>query len=132
MLGAATFCRKRRGGRESSMVDLLVPHPHAGGGGGGAFGGPGSGGLRLAPKGAYGISRPSSLGLDIASADHFGPLLDFFDDQLPAVGGRAWERPRTHLGQPCLELRIGKSRVDLLIQPVNDVSRRIFGRAHAV
>ena len=30
-----------------------------------------------------------SLGLDVARADHLGPLLDFFGDQLAAVGRRA-------------------------------------------
>jgi hypothetical protein len=27
--------------------------------------------------------------------------------RLPQSAGEAWQRPRTHLGQPCLELRIG-------------------------
>src|SRR5262249_58478869 len=69
---------------------------------------------------------------DIARADHFTPLLDFVGDQLSAVCGRAWQRPCTHLGESGLEFRIGKSRVDLSIQPVDDISRRVFGRAHAV
>src|SRR6266545_3920445 len=67
------------------------------------------------PKPTSALSPVASQLRTLAGADHLGPLLDFFGNQVPAVGRRAWQRPRTHLGQPCLECWIGKSRVDLPI-----------------
>src|SRR5262249_56860566 len=78
------------------------------------------------------IGTAASVRLDVEGLDHFAPLLDFVGDQLSAVGGRAWQRPCTHLGESGLEFRIGKSRVDLSIQPIDDISRRVFWAAHPV
>src|SRR6266511_6140508 len=71
---------------------------------------------RFSAMEGYG-TQPGSFRPDVARADHFTPLLDFVGDQLSAVGGRARQRPCPHLGEPGLELRIGKSGVDLSIQP---------------
>src|SRR5262245_61578998 len=49
--------------------------------------------------------RLSSLGLDVAGADHLGPLFGFVGDKLTEVAGRARKyaaaeagKPRAHLG----------------------------------
>jgi hypothetical protein len=64
----------------------------------------------------YRISREEGLvRLNVARPDHLAPLVDFVGHQLARVCRRAGERPRTHLGESCLELRIGQSRVDLPI-----------------
>ena len=72
---------------------------------------------RRSCNGNYGMSLGllGSLWLDVARVDHLTPLLDLISDQFAAVGRRAWQYPRTHFGEPCLDRRISQSSVDLAI-----------------
>src|SRR5262245_45120468 len=72
-----------------------------------------------------------SVRLDVSRADHRAPLLSFVDDQLIEVGGRAWKCGDAQLSKTCLHLGIGESRIDLLVELVNNLGRRVFRRANA-
>ena len=88
---------------------------------------------RFRISGGYGISAgPSSLGLDVGRPDHLGPFLGFFRDQLAEVGGRAGKHRAAQVGKPRLELGIGEGGVDLLVEPVDNLCRRVLGAAEAI
>jgi hypothetical protein len=36
------------------------------------------------------------------------------------------------VGKPCLDFRIGKTSIDLLIEPINDLNGRILGDANSI
>jgi hypothetical protein len=61
--------------------------------------------------------------------DHLGPLLGFIGDELAEVG-RPAPKPYTAKGsKPRLDLGIGKSRVDLLVECIDDLGARVFLRS---
>src|SRR5262249_16394454 len=68
-------------------------------------------------------SGSASLRLDAAEFDHLGPLLGFVGDQLCEVSGRARKRRAAELSETDLHLRIVESRVDLLVELVDDLGR---------
>jgi hypothetical protein len=68
--------------------------------------------------------RPPLLRLDADGLDHFGPFLGFVGDELAEVGGRTDERCATQIGKPRLDLMIGESGVDLLVESLDDLGRR--------
>src|SRR5215831_4914450 len=68
--------------------------------------------------------RPCSLRLDAGELDHLGPLLGFFDDELPKFSGRADNRCASQVGQPRLDFGIGEARVDLLVELLDDLGWR--------
>src|SRR5207249_4502581 len=72
---------------------------------------------------------PGSLRLDARELDYLGPLLGFVRKELAVVGGRARNRRAALFGKPRLDLRIGKARVDLTIQLIDDFGRRVLGGA---
>ena len=51
---------------------------------------------------------------------------------LPKSAGGAGQRRAAHVGQPRLDLRIGEAGIDLLVEPIDDLGRRVLGRANAV
>src|SRR5262245_62174318 len=51
---------------------------------------------------------------------------------LPKSAGRAWERSPAKLRETCLQLRVGKSRIDLQVELVDDLDRRAARGADAV
>src|SRR5438552_3769250 len=62
------------------------------------------------------------VSLDVRRPDHLAPLLDFIGNEL-AEGGRRkhkWSAPK--IGKPRLDLGIGETRIDLLVELVNDLS----------
>src|SRR5262249_59183696 len=75
--------------------------------------------------------RPCSLRLDAGELDHLGPLLGFFDDELPKFSGRADNRCASQVGKPRLHLGITESRVDLLVELLDDLGRRSLWCADA-
>src|SRR5262249_22359968 len=81
-------------------------------------------------NGIYGTwrARPNLLRLDVGRSDHLAPLLDLFGDELGEVGGRARKHSATKIGKPRLHFGVGEGRVDLLIELVDDLSRRILVR----
>src|SRR6516165_3863091 len=70
-----------------------------------------------------------SLRLDAGELDHLAPLFGLFGDELAEVGRRAWKWGGAPLGKPRLHLGIGKGRVDLRVELLDDVSGRVFRHA---
>jgi hypothetical protein len=58
-------------------------------------------------------SASASLRLDVGRQNHPAPLLYLVGDQLGEIGGRARQHGRAEIGEPRLEVGIGKARVDL-------------------
>src|SRR5262245_35089305 len=75
--------------------------------------------------GAVGLFR-----LDTSKFDHLGPLLGVVGNKLPEIGGRA-RKDRALLDEACPDARIGKTRVDLPIELVDDLGGRVLGRTYA-
>jgi hypothetical protein len=73
----------------------------------------------------------SSLRLDVGCPDHFTPFLGLPDDEVSEVSGRTREYLTAEISQPRLHLRIGQSGVDLLIELVDDIGRRVLGCPNA-
>src|SRR3974390_1847632 len=71
-----------------------------------------------------------SVRLDTGELDHLGPLFGVVGDKLAEVGGRTWKHPRAQLGKPRLELGVGQSSVDLPVELVDDLGRRVLGYAN--
>src|SRR5262249_24618088 len=81
----------------------------------------------------WNIHRQSaSLVLDVGCFDHLAPLLGLGGNELCKVAGRARKSSATEFGQPRLDLGIGKAGVDLGVELVDDLSRRVPGRADPI
>src|SRR5260370_13617714 len=76
--------------------------------------------------------RSFCLNFSAGELDHLAPLLDFFGDEPAEVGRRAGKRRGAELRNPCLRPRIGKSGVELLVEPFHDLGRRTLWRADAI
>src|SRR5262249_44848969 len=72
-----------------------------------------------------------SLGLCPAELDYFAPLLGIVSDELAEVGDRAVKYHAPKVGKPRLQLGISEPRIDLAIELINDLGRRVFGRTEA-
>jgi hypothetical protein len=68
----------------------------------------GNGSTSVVAIGAFGVGT-SVLG------DHLGPFLGFVCDELAELGGRANQWCGSQVGKPCLDLRIDKTCIDLLL-----------------
>src|SRR5262245_58512894 len=77
-------------------------------------------------------SESASLRLDVGCFDHLAPLLGLGGNELCKVAGRARKSSATEFGQPRLDLGIGKAGVDLGVELVDDLSRRVPGRADPI
>src|SRR6476646_9304617 len=64
--------------------------------------------------------------LDVGPPDHFAPLLGVGCDELVEVGRRARRRRAAEVDQPCLQLRIVETNVDLFVELVDDFNRRFL------
>src|SRR5262245_52900836 len=84
---------------------------------------------RDSPNGRLWNIGAGSLRFDVRELDHLAPLLGFVGKELAVVGGRARNRSAALFGKPRLDLRIGKARVDLTIELVDDFGRRVLGGA---
>src|SRR4029077_1297620 len=73
-----------------------------------------------------------SPGVDVDRPDHFAPLLGFVGDELAEVGRGQRKHSAAQVGDPSLHLGIGKARVDLLVELVDDLGGRALWRTHAV
>src|SRR5262249_45824749 len=58
--------------------------------------------------------RPNLLRFDIRRADHLGPLLGIFDDELAELGRRVCKRLHAQIGEPRFEHPISKCAINLL------------------
>ena len=60
------------------------------------------------------------------------PHFSVSSDELSEVGGRADKRRASKVGEPRLHLEIDEARVDLLVELVDDLRRRVLGYADAI
>src|SRR5262245_32431083 len=72
------------------------------------------------------------LRLDIGGPDHLAPFLGFVGDQLAELGRRPRQRRAAEVSETGLHLRVVESRVDLLVELVDDLGRRGLRYAEAV
>src|SRR5262245_53993927 len=63
----------------------------------------------------------ASVRFDVEGPDDVAPLLGFLSDELAKGRGRAGKNRAAQVGEPRLHLRIGKGRVDLLVELVDDL-----------
>src|SRR5262245_17957268 len=78
----------------------------------------------------YSVAR-RSLGLCARELDYFAPFLGIVSDELAEVGDRAGKYHAPKVGKPRLQLGISEPRIDLAIELINDLGRRVFGRTEA-
>src|SRR6266513_1275159 len=75
---------------------------------------------------------PWSIYLDVRRADDLGPFLRGLGEELGVVGRRSGERRAAQIGEPLLHLGIAENRIDLVVELVDDLGRRVFRGAAAV
>src|SRR2546423_13723132 len=74
-----------------------------------------------------------SLWFNVCHSDDLGPPVSFVSDKLSEVGGRAPKNGATQSSnKPCVNLRIGKSCINLLVKPFNNFEGRVSGRANTL
>src|SRR5215470_10700530 len=72
-----------------------------------------------------------SVWLDARELHDLGPLQGVFGDELAEIGNRSPQPRKAKVGKPRFHLVIGKSRVDLAVELVDDLGRRVLGRGKA-
>src|SRR5262249_54221417 len=77
------------------------------------------------------LQGPALFRLNVCRANDLAPLVDTFGDELAEIIGAHWHRHATEIGEPRLDLGIGKSSIDLLVEFVDDLRRCILWRADA-
>ena len=65
-----------------------------------------------------------SVCFDTRELHHLPPFLGLFHDELAKVGGRPRKRRAAEVSKPRFYLGVSEGRVDLLVELVNDLSRR--------
>src|SRR5215813_5827671 len=80
----------------------------------------------------YWTRAAASVRLDVGRPDHLAPLLGLLGNVFAEVGGRAWKHSATKVAKARLHLGIVESRVDLLVELVDDFGRRGLRCAEAV
>src|SRR5262245_24436976 len=76
------------------------------------------------PNGIYGMSMAGSLRLDVRELHHLAPFLGFLGDQLAELDRRSWQGRTAEVSEAGLHLRVVESRVDLLVELLDDLGRR--------
>src|SRR5262249_45390146 len=72
-------------------------------------------------KSSRSSAETSSLRLDVGGPDHLAPFLGFLGDQLAELDRRSRQRRAAEVGETGLHLRVVESRVDLLVELVDDL-----------
>ena len=75
---------------------------------------------------------PGSVRFDARELHHLPPFLGLFHDELAEVGGRARKRRAAEVSKPRFDFGVCEGRADLLVELVNDLSRRGLRCADAV
>src|SRR5215831_18808524 len=83
-------------------------------------------------KSSRSSAETSSLRLDVGGPDHLAPFLGFLGDQLSELSRRSRQRRAAEVSETGLHLRVVESRVDLLVELVDDLGRRGLRCAEAV
>src|SRR6266480_4424012 len=68
------------------------------------------------------------LELDLRRSDHLLPLFSLLDHKPVEIGRRARKNRGRQLGDPRSDLGIREPRIDLLVELIDDLDRRISGR----
>ena len=76
--------------------------------------------------------RRSVASPEVGRPDDRAPLFGFLGDELAELDGRQDERRGPELGQARIDSGIRKARIDVLVQPVDDLNRRVPGHGKAV
>ena len=79
-----------------------------------------------------GLTEPASLRLNIGCQDHLAPFHSLVGDKLGEIGWRARQYGRAEIGEPRLEVGIGKARIDLRVQRFNDLCGRVLRSGDAL
>src|SRR5260221_10527570 len=72
-------------------------------------------------------SSPALISLDVGRADNLAPLLGFCSNEFSELGGRGRKHGAAQVGKPRLDLWIGESSIDLPVELLNDLRRRVPG-----
>src|SRR6516225_1624422 len=71
------------------------------------------------------------LRLDAGGPDHLRPFFGFSGNQRPEIGRRAGNGHAAEVSELGLELGIGETGIDLAIELIDDLGRRVRRRAEA-
>src|SRR6516164_2385105 len=77
------------------------------------------------------LQGPALFRLNVCRANDLAPLVDTFGDELAEISGAHRHRHATEIGEPRLDLGIGKSSIDLLVEFLDDFRGCILWRADA-
>src|SRR5262245_28882497 len=86
----------------------------------------------IAPSLKYGrtVGSSASLRLDVCGPDDVASLLGFLCEEFLEVGGRTSKYVATQFGHPRLHHWISEGRVDLSVDPFDDLGRGALGHAN--
>src|SRR5215813_7026958 len=73
-----------------------------------------------------------SLRLDASELYHLAPLLGFVYDQFAELGRRSRQRRAAEVGEARPHLGVGERRVDLFVELVHDLNRRVSRRTDPI
>src|ERR1700730_14635474 len=76
----------------------------------------------------YTASEAVSLRLDAGKLYHLAPFFGFVGDQLAELSRHPRQRRAADIGEARPHLGVGESRVDLPVERVDDLGRRVPGR----
>src|SRR5215467_7116502 len=74
----------------------------------------------------------TSFRLDVGATDHLAPFLGFLRDKRTEVGRRSVKHGAVQFDEPSLDVVIGKAGVELLVEFLDDLRRRVLGCAESV
>src|SRR5579871_4966874 len=86
--------------------------------------------MRYVVRSADGTVKPGAAGsirLYAGKLYDLGPFIDFLLDKLAKLGRRAPHGRVAELGQACLQFRIGKTGIDVPVEPVDDLAGHMPG-----
>src|SRR3954451_12564490 len=80
----------------------------------------------------YGTFGVASFGLRAGELHNLTPLFRFLRDQLAEISGRTRKHRAAEISDPRFHVLIAESRIDLLVQCVDDFGGRVPGCAEAL
>src|SRR5215813_14917786 len=87
-------------------------------------------GVRLSEVTEYGAVAQRSVWPHARELDHLAPLLGFCRDELTKFGGRHRHRRITEIGKPRLDLGISEGSINLFVEFLDNLNRRVPRRAY--
>jgi hypothetical protein len=74
----------------------------------------------------------ASVRLDVGGPDHLAPLLCFGGNMLSELGWRTGKHDGAQVGKLLLDFWVGERGIDLSVELVDDLGRRVLGRADSL